>query len=151
MHYCCSASLASSYHAKLYDIIISICLYFTFRPQIGQQRPLVRQDSVANQIHGCFPSSSSASLGHPSCSSGIQNQQSFNRPTNTFRMPYCPQQCSPAAGNSQGPLNHGGTWNFRPVGQSTSGMWPKEKTDTSVVQTTPKQQVCVTSFGLKVI
>lgn len=120
-------------------------------PQIGQQRPPVRQDSMANQIHGAFPSSNSASYGQPSWSSGIQNQQSFNRPTNSFRMPYRPQPCSSVAGNSQGPLNHSGTWNFRPIGQSTSGMWPKEKMDTSVVQTTPKQQKPSRETSMRVI
>ncbi|XP_067264276.1 spermatogenesis-associated protein 22 [Chanodichthys erythropterus] len=115
------------------------------RSQTGQQRPPVRQDSmpaVGSQLHVGFPSSSSVSLGQPTWSCGIQNQQSFNRPTNSPRMPYRPQQCTPAAGSTQGPgaQSHSGKWNFRPVRQSTSGMWAKEKMDTSRVQTTPQKQ-----------
>lgn len=102
--------------------------------------------AVGSQLHVGFPSSSSVSLGQPTWSCGIQNQQSFNRPTNSPRMPYRPQQCTPAAGSTQGPRaqSHSGKWNFRSVGQSTSGMWAKEKMDTSRVQTTPQKQVRVT-------
>ncbi|KAL1274596.1 hypothetical protein QQF64_027410 [Cirrhinus molitorella] len=113
--------------------------------QTGQQRPPVRQDSipaVGSQLHGGFPRTGSVSVSQPRWSSSIQNQQSFNRPTNSPRLPYRPQQCTPAAGSTQGPgaQNYSGKWNFRPVEQSASGMWAKEKMDTSSVQTTPQQQ-----------
>uniref|UniRef100_A0A8C1XPC3 Spermatogenesis associated 22 n=1 Tax=Cyprinus carpio TaxID=7962 RepID=A0A8C1XPC3_CYPCA len=106
--------------------------------QTGQQRPPVRQDSMpaaGSQLHGGSPRSSSVSLSQPRWSSSIQNQQSFNRPTNSPRMPYRPQHCTPAAASTQGPGAHShiGKENFRPVGQSASGMWAKEKT-------TPQQQ-----------
>ncbi len=120
---------------------------------MGQQRPPGRQDSMpaaaGSQHHGGFPRSSSVSLGQPRWSSSIQTQQSFNKPSNSPRMPYRPQQCITAAASTQGPgaQSHSGKGNFRPVGQSASGMWAKEKMDTSSVQTTPqKQQVCVSSF-----
>ncbi|XP_073695632.1 spermatogenesis-associated protein 22-like [Garra rufa] len=113
--------------------------------QTGQQRPPARQDSmpaVGSQLHGGFPKSGSVSLGQPRWSNSIQNQQSFSRPTNSPRLPYGPQQCTPAAGSTQGPgaQNDRGKWNFRRVEQSSSGMWPKEKMDTSSVWTTPHQQ-----------
>ncbi|XP_048045611.1 spermatogenesis-associated protein 22 isoform X1 [Megalobrama amblycephala] len=126
------------------------------RSQTGQQRPPVRQDSmpaVGSQLHVGFPTSSSVSLGQPTWSCGIQNQQSFNRPTNSPRMPYRPQQCTPVAGSTQGPgaQSHSGKWNFRPVGQSTSGMWAKEKMDTSRVQTTPQKQKPPREISLRLI
>ncbi|KAK9974070.1 hypothetical protein ABG768_022179 [Culter alburnus] len=126
------------------------------RSQTGHQRPPVRQDSMpaaGSQLHVGFPSSSSVSLGQPTWSCGIQNQQSFNRPTNSPRMPYRPQQCTPAAGSTQGPRaqSHSGKWNFRPVGQSTSGMWAKEKMDTSRVQTTPQKQKPPHEISLRLI
>ncbi|XP_051954955.1 spermatogenesis-associated protein 22 [Xyrauchen texanus] len=76
--------------------------------QTGQQRPPMRHDSmptVGSHVHGGFPSSSSTSLGKPRWSSGFQNQiqQSFIKPTNSPRMPYHPQQCSPAAVCTGGP------------------------------------------------
>ncbi|XP_043094869.1 spermatogenesis-associated protein 22 [Puntigrus tetrazona] len=113
--------------------------------QTAQQKPPARQDSmpaVGSQLRGGFPRSSSVSLGQSRWSSCIQNQQSLNRPTHSPRMLYRPQQCIPTAASSQGPgaQSHGGKWNFRPVGQSSTGMWTKEKTDTSSVQTTSQQQ-----------
>lgn len=129
---------------KIFDSIFCIYHRFTSRSQAEQQRPPVRQDSLpafGSQLHGGFPSSSSASFGQPTWSSGIQNQQSFSRLTNSPRVPFRPQQCTPTAGSSQ---SQSGKWKFRPVGQSTSEMWAKEKMDTSSVQTTPQKQVCVT-------
>ncbi|XP_052413024.1 spermatogenesis-associated protein 22-like [Carassius gibelio] len=113
--------------------------------QTGQQRPPVRQDSmpaVGSLLHGGFPRNSSVSLGQPRQSSSIQNQQSFNRPTNSPRMPYRPQHCTPTAASTQGPgaQSYTGKGNFRPVGHSASGMCAKEKMETSSVQTTLQQQ-----------
>ncbi|XP_016369333.1 spermatogenesis-associated protein 22-like [Sinocyclocheilus rhinocerous] len=124
--------------------------------QTGQQRPPVRQDSMpaaGSQLHGGFPRSSSVSLSQPRWSSSIQNQQSFNRPTNSPRLPYSSQQCTPTAGSTQGPgaQSHSGKWNFRPVGQSASGMWAKEKMDTLSVRTTPQQQKPPRETSLHVI
>ncbi|KAK7165379.1 hypothetical protein R3I94_003669 [Phoxinus phoxinus] len=126
------------------------------RSQTEQQRPPVRQDSLpafGSQLHGGFPSSSSASFGQPTWSSGIQNQQSFNRLTNSPRMPYRPQQCTPTAGSTQSPgaQSQSGKWKFRPVGQSTSEIWAKEKMDTSSVQTTPQKQKSPCEVSLRLI
>ncbi|CAM4535339.1 unnamed protein product [Leuciscus chuanchicus] len=121
------------------------------RSQTEQQRPPVRQDSlpaVGYQLHGGFPSSSSASFGQPTWSSGIQNQQSFSKLTNSPRMPYRPQQCTPTAGSTQ---SQSGKWKFRPVGQSTSEMWAKEKMDISSVQTTPQKQKPPREVSLRLI
>ncbi|KAI2664327.1 Spermatogenesis-associated protein 22 [Labeo rohita] len=124
--------------------------------QTGQQRPPVRQDSmpaVGSQLHGGFPRSSSVSHGQPRWSSSIQNQQSFHMPTNSPRLPYRPQQCTPTAGSTRDPgtQNNSGKWNFRPIGQSASGMWAKEKMDTSSVWTTPQQQKPPRETSLRVI
>ncbi|XP_016343955.1 spermatogenesis-associated protein 22-like [Sinocyclocheilus anshuiensis] len=124
--------------------------------QTGQQRPPVRQDSmpaVGSQLNGGFPRSSSVSLSQPRWSSSIQNQQSFNRPTNSPRLPYSSQQCTPTAGSTQGPgaQSHSGKWNFRPVEQSASGMWAKEKMDTLSVRPTPQQQKPPRETSLHVI
>ncbi|XP_067296026.1 spermatogenesis-associated protein 22 isoform X1 [Pseudorasbora parva] len=126
------------------------------RSQTGQQGPLVRQDSmpaVGSQFHGGFPSNSSVSLGKPTWSSGIQNQQSFNTPTNSPSMPYRPQQRTPAPGGTQGPgaQSHSGKWNFKPVEQTTSGIWAKEKMDTSSVQTTPQKQKPPCEMSLRLV
>lgn len=107
----------------------------------------MKQDSVPAavgfQVHGGFPSSSSSSLGQPRRSSGFQNQ--MNRPTNSFRMPYSPQQCNPAAINAEDPgaQSHSRRWNFRSTGQSGSGKSTQVKKDTSQDRKTPQQQVCV--------
>lgn len=104
----------------------------------------MKPDSVPEagfQVHGGFPSSSSSS--QPRWSSGFQNQ--INRPTNSFRMPYFPQQCNPAAVNTDDPgaQSHSRTWNFRSTGQSGSGMNTKVKKDTSQDRINPQHQVCV--------
>uniref|UniRef100_A0A8C1T942 Spermatogenesis-associated protein 22-like n=1 Tax=Cyprinus carpio TaxID=7962 RepID=A0A8C1T942_CYPCA len=95
--------------------------------QTGQQRSPVRQDSmpaVGSQLHGGSP-----------------------------RLPYSSQQCTPTAGSTQGPgsQSHSGKWNLRPVGQSASGMWAKEKTGTLSVRTTPQQQKPPRETSLRVI
>ncbi|XP_051551929.1 spermatogenesis-associated protein 22-like [Myxocyprinus asiaticus] len=110
--------------------------------QTVQQRPPVRRDSMAttgSYVHGGFPSSSSTSLGQTRWSSGFQNQnrQSFNRPTSSFRMPYCPQQCSPAAvsTSSPGDQSRSTKWNFRSTRQSDSGMRAKQNTSSERITT----------------
>ncbi|XP_052446136.1 spermatogenesis-associated protein 22-like [Carassius gibelio] len=117
--------------------------------QTGQQRSPVRQDSmpaVGSQLHGGSPRSSSVSLSQPRWSSSIHNQQSP-------RLLYSSQQCTPTAGITQGPgsQSHSGKWNFRPVGQSASGMWAKEKMGTLSVRTTPQRQKPPRETSLRVI
>ncbi|XP_057206910.1 spermatogenesis-associated protein 22 isoform X1 [Triplophysa rosa] len=122
--------------------------------QNWQQRPPMKQDSVPAvgfHVHGGFPSSSSSSLGQPRWSSGFQNQ--INRPTTSFRMPYTPQQCNPAAINTEDPgaQSQSRRWNFRSTGPSGSGMSTKVKKDTSQDRINPQHQKPQREKSLRVI
>lgn len=125
-------------------ICICVCHHFTIRSQNWQ--PPMKQDAVPAvgfQVNGGFPSSSSSSPVQPRFSSGFQNQ--INRPATSFRMPYSPQQCNPAAINTEDPgaQSQSRRWNFRSTGPSGSGMSAKVKKDTSQERINPQHQVCV--------
>lgn len=121
------------------------------RSQNWQQRPPMKQDSVPEagfQVHGGFPSSSSS---QPRWSSGFQNQ--INRPTNSSRMHYFPQQSNPAGINAEdlGAPSQSRRWNFRSTGQSGSGMSTTVKEDTSQDRINPRHQKPQRETSLRVI